>query len=156
MIAPVARLVATLMQGSDARLNMLLIPLLQVMQPKNLYIARARKNRKKNLGIFDLFWLLARFGECQVTARLVAARLHSFPLVREDFRVCHPSLARSDFAAATPNHQNWPRAFIFLGLINRRLPCIHCNDLEPQGISLAAEGCIRLATGVASHSDRGN
>jgi hypothetical protein len=57
MIAPVARLVATLMQGSDARLNMLLIPLLQVMQPKNLYIARARKNRKKNLGIFDLFFL---------------------------------------------------------------------------------------------------
>jgi len=41
-------------------------------------------------------------------------------------------------------------SFISLELINRRLPCIPCNDLEPQALSLAAEGCISLASWVAS------
>jgi hypothetical protein len=52
MIGPVARLVATLMQGSDARLKALPVPPLQVMQPKKLYIARARENRKMGIGVF--------------------------------------------------------------------------------------------------------
>jgi hypothetical protein len=54
--------------------------------------------------------LLASFGECQVMAQLVATRWLVFPLMKEDFRVCHPPLARGDFASATLNHQNWTRA----------------------------------------------
>ncbi|SRR6266511_2823624 len=50
------------------------------------------------------------FGECQVMAQLVATRWLVFPLMKKDFRVCHPLLARGDFASATLNHQNWTRA----------------------------------------------
>jgi hypothetical protein len=89
-----ARLVATLMQGSDARLNALPVRPLQVMQSQNPYIARARENKENEFRYFS---------------------------------------------------------FIFPEIINRRLPCITCNAPEPQGLSLAAEGCIRLASRVASH-----
>jgi hypothetical protein len=46
----------------------------------------------------------------EVMAQLVATRLLAFPLIQEDFRVCYPLLARGDFASATLNHQDWPRA----------------------------------------------
>jgi hypothetical protein len=52
------------------------------------------------------FAISITFGECQVMAQLVATRLLVFPLMKEDFRVCHPLLARGDFASATLNHQN--------------------------------------------------
>src|SRR5262249_61956003 len=42
-------------------------------------------------------------------AQPVATRLLVFPLMKEDFRVCHPLLARGDCASATLNHQNWTR-----------------------------------------------
>ena len=56
------------------------------------------------------YGILATFGEYQVMAQLVATRWLVFPLMKEDFRVCHPLLARGDGASATLNHQNWTRA----------------------------------------------
>jgi hypothetical protein len=56
-------------------------------------------------------------------------------------------------ARARENKENEFRYFPFISpeIINRRLPCITCNALELQGLSLAAEGCISLASRVASH-----
>ena len=45
---------------------------------------------------------MAAFGDCQVTAQLVAARWRVFPWVREDFQVCHPLRACGDFCFSDP------------------------------------------------------
>ena len=50
----------TLMQGSDAKLNVLPERSLQVMQSKNLYIARARKNRKNGFRVLTASTLKCR------------------------------------------------------------------------------------------------
>jgi len=60
--------------------------------------------------IFSECGLLATFGECQVMAQIVAARLLVFPLIKESFRACDPLLNRGNFASVNPNHQKWPRA----------------------------------------------
>ena len=58
--------------------------------------------------------LLAIFGECQEMTYFVATRLLVFPLIKQDFRVCHSLLARGDCASTTLNHQKWTRAGIWV------------------------------------------
>jgi hypothetical protein len=54
--------------------------------------------------------LLGAFGECQVMAQPVARRLLVSSLINKDFRGCYLVLVSGNFASATLNHQNWPRA----------------------------------------------
>jgi hypothetical protein len=66
-------------------------------------------------GTFDIFnsdqiGRLATFGECRLMAWLIARKRLSSPLIKKDFRVYHPLLARGDYTAVTMNHQKWPRA----------------------------------------------
>jgi hypothetical protein len=45
------------------------------------------------------------FGECQLMAWLIMRESPVSPSVDKDFRVCHPRLARRNYAAVTLNHQ---------------------------------------------------
>jgi hypothetical protein len=50
-------------------------------------------------------WLLRTFGERQMVAQPIARRWLVSPLINKDFRVCHPLLARSNYASVNLNHQ---------------------------------------------------
>jgi hypothetical protein len=50
-------------------------------------------------------WLIVIFGECQLMAWLIMRGSPVSPLIDKDFRVCHPRLARRNYAAVTLNHQ---------------------------------------------------
>jgi hypothetical protein len=52
-------------------------------------------------------WLIVIFGECQLIAKLITRGSPVTPLIHKDFRVCHPLLARRNYAALTLNHQKW-------------------------------------------------
>jgi hypothetical protein len=51
------------------------------------------------------FWLFVIFGEHQVVAQFIVKRVLSSPFINEDFPVCHPLLARGNFASVNLNHQ---------------------------------------------------
>jgi hypothetical protein len=53
----------------------------------------------------NISWLIVSFGECQLMAKLITRGSPVSPLIHKDFRVCHPLLARSNYAAVTLNHQ---------------------------------------------------
>jgi hypothetical protein len=45
------------------------------------------------------------FGEHQVVAQLIVTRVLISPLIHKDSPVCHPLLARGNFASVNLNHQ---------------------------------------------------
>jgi hypothetical protein len=56
--------------------------------------------------------LLRTFGERQIMAQLIVRRGFVSPLIHKGFRVCHPRLARGNYAPCTPNHQKCARALM--------------------------------------------
>jgi hypothetical protein len=71
-------------------------------------------------------WLIVIFGECQLIAKLITRGSPVTPLIHKDFRVCHPLLARRNYAALTLNHQKWRRAHLLSQSIggSLRLPLL--------------------------------
>jgi hypothetical protein len=53
----------------------------------------------------NISWLLRTFGECQMLAQQIARRWLVSLLINKEFRVCHPLLARGNFASVNLNHQ---------------------------------------------------
>ena len=49
--------------------------------------------------------LIVIFGECQLMAEVITKESPVSQLIRKDFRVCHPPLARRNYAVVTLNHQ---------------------------------------------------
>ena len=82
------------------------------------------------------FWLIVIVGECQLMATLIMRGSPVFPLIHQDFRGCHPRLARRH-AAVTLNHHKRHADGLYT-------PPDEHGKIEPTILSVAGQHATRM------------